>query len=88
MEDVATNAIRSPPSAVIGPICVGDNLEGRCFDVARGRTERFNQKQGAGEPITVTVIVSGGGSATKQFFDSGATLDVLTAGDAAKPVIR
>jgi hypothetical protein len=93
--EAAPTAVRKPVTvnvtqntARVATICVNDNLEGRCFDVARGKTQQFNQKQGPGEPITVNIIVSGKGSAFKQFFDSGATLNVRTGGNADKPVIQ
>jgi len=70
-------------------ICVGDILEARCTsDVRKGQTVRFDTKPGKGEPVSVNVIVKGGGSTSADVVTEGAKLNFVTAGSKAKPVIN
>lgn len=72
----------------VAAICVGDNLEARCEDnVRKGQTKTFTVKPGAGEPVSVNLIVKGGGSAFTSVVTDGAALKFQTGGSKAKPVV-
>ena len=54
----------------------------------KGQTVRFDTKPGNGEPVSVNVIVKGGGSTSASVVTAGATLNFVTAGSKAKPVVN
>src|SRR5690349_190026 len=72
-----------------GTFCVGDNLEARCVDnVRKGQSRSFSVHPGKGEPVTVSVIANGGGSAFAQLVPSGSALKLAAAGSRAEPAIE
>jgi hypothetical protein len=72
----------------VAAICVGDNLEARCVDnVRKGQTQTFNTNPAAGEPVSVNVIVKGGGSTGTTVVTEGSALRFATGGSKAKPVV-
>jgi hypothetical protein len=72
----------------VAAICVGDNLEARCVDnVRKGQTQTFDTNPGKGEPVSVNVIVKGGGSTGATVVTEGSSLRFVTGGSKAKPVI-
>jgi hypothetical protein len=72
----------------VAAICVGDNLEARCVDnVRKGQTQTFSTNPGNGEPVSVNVIVKGGGSTGATVVTEGSSLSFVTGGSKAKPVV-
>jgi hypothetical protein len=68
--------------------CVGDNLEARCEqNVRKGQSRTFTVKPGKGEPVSVSVLANGGGSAFQQIVTDGRALRFDAAGSKAKPTI-
>lgn len=69
-------------------LCVGDILEARCVDgVRRGQTRTFTVNPPANSPVSVRLLVNGGGSADADVVTGGNALRFQTGGSAARPTI-
>ncbi|WP_165495299.1 hypothetical protein [Actinomadura roseirufa] len=70
-------------------VCVGDNLEARCLDgIRKGQTKTFTVAPEKGTPVSVRVVVQGGGSADKSVVSNKTQLKFETAGSKAKPTVK
>ncbi len=69
-------------------LCVGDILEARCVEgVRRGQTRTFTVNPPANSPVSVRLLVNGGGDASIDVVTRGNALRFQTGGSAARPTI-
>ena len=70
-------------------VCVGDILEARCTEgIRKGQTKTFTVAPPKGSPVSVRVVVEGGGSDEKSVVSNKTQLKFETAGSKAKPVVK